>query len=608
MVPWIIAVALGVVAAAILYGWRERGRTARYGSLAALGALRATAFVLLFALLLDAPAGRRRAPAPIIALDASASWLRGGGDVPWRAARERARRLASDSLWLFGDSLRAVGAPDMPSDAASRGTPLAERALASGRPVVVITDGELEDAAALRELPSGSRVEVTDRPPQRDLAVLSLEAPRSVVSADTIEVAITVRAGSAGSRPGSLTVAVAGRAAATIPLDSLAPRAERRQSVRLAVVAAEGPTSLAAVVVAPDDTERRNDTLAVALDVRRAAGAVLVSTSPDFDSRFIVPVLRGAVALPTRAYLRIAPGMWRVDGTLAAVSEAEVRRAVREAPLAIFHGDTAIFGSPRSATTGALALIAPPSDSTGEWYPVAAPASPIAAALAGIAWDSLPPLEARPSQARGDWEGLAAARAREPDHQPVIAGSERPRRVVTIAASGFWRWQFRGGASADAFAALWGSIFDWLSAERMDARAAFPAEGVVRAGDRIRWRRGAGSAAAAESTVVVTLKRRGAPASVDTISLRFPGAANVADSDPMPTGVYDVGVPGGPALLVVAASRELLPQSATVRSGSVGGAARQGDQPRLRDRGWPYVVMLLALCIEWLARRRLGLR
>jgi hypothetical protein len=175
--------------------------------------------------------------------------------------------------------------------------------------------------------------------------------------------------------------------------------------------------------------------------------------------------------------------------------------------------------------------------------------------------------------------------------------------VVVVGASGFWRWQFRGGASADAYATLWGSIFDWLSAERSDPRAALPAEGVLRAGDRIRWRRGSGS----DSVVTVVLRRRGGTRD-DSIALRFGAAGTIAESDPLPAGIYDARVPGGAAVLVVNESRELLPRGPTIRSGEVGASAATGDQPRLRGLGWIYVLILLALCGEWLLRRRLGLR
>ena len=99
-----------------------------------------------------------------------------------------------------------------------------------------------------------------------------------------------------------------------------------------------------------------NDTLSFALDVARGASAVFASTAPDEDARYALDVLRGTLAVPTRGYFRVAPGRWVQDGSLAAVSEDDVRRSVAEAPLAVLHGDTAIFGAPRAFTRGALAL------------------------------------------------------------------------------------------------------------------------------------------------------------------------------------------------------------------------------------------------------------
>jgi hypothetical protein len=315
-------------------------------------------------------------------------------------------------------------------------------------------------------------------------------------------------------------------------------------------------------------------------------------------------VLRGAGALPTRASYRVAPGVWRREGTLGPVSEQEVRGALHVAPLAILHGDTSIFGSPRSATTGSLALVAPPADTGGEWYPVGAPASPIAGALAGIRWDSLPPLDVSSRIARGTWEGLSTARARQFDRRAALVGSDSPRRVVIVGAAGFWRWRFRGGTGADAYAAVWGSIFDWLSAERSDARRAIPAEGAFREGERIRWRRGSGN----DSVVTALIGRHGVSPPRDTLELHFGVGSSQTESDALRAGAYDVRVPGGQAMLVVNASRELLPRVPSVRNGSVGGAPAPGERPRLRDQGWAYLLALALLCAEWVLRRRVGMR
>ena len=164
---------------------------------------------------------------------------------------------------------------------------------------------------------------------------------------------------------------------------------------------------------------------------------------------------------------------------------------------------------------------------------------------------------------------------------------------MVVGASGLWRWAFRGGVSGDAYATLWGGILDWLTAERPDPRAALPADAIVRAGDVIRWRRGTGT----DTLVTVELHRRGTTRT-DTLALRFGAAGALAESAPLEPGVYETRVKGGASLLVVNASRELLPRRANVRSGAVGGAAPFGDQPRLRDYHWICLLAVGCCCLR----------
>ncbi|MFL5576013.1 MAG: hypothetical protein ACJ79S_08605 [Gemmatimonadaceae bacterium] len=608
MLPWLAAAAAGAVAGLVQYGARQGGRAGPGGRgrvvLPAL--LRAAAVALLIALLLDAPAGPRRAVRPFAALDVSASWRRTGDPAAYAAGVRALRDAGADSTFVIGDSVRPGTPPAAPEDRASRVRPAVERALAAGRPLTLVTDGEVDDPDALGELPAGSLVRVVSPAERPDVAVASIEAPRATVRGDTIEVRVALAAGARGAPAGRVAVAVGGRPLASLPFEALQAYGERTLTARVPVTTPDGTTLLSAVAAAAGDAEARNDTLATALEVAPAAGAVFVSTSPDQDARFAIAVLRGALALPTRGYLRVAPGAWRLEGTLAPVTEGEVRAAVRDAPLVVLHGDTAVFGPPRQAPgRGALALIAPPRASDGDWYAVAAPASPIAPALAGLAWDSLPPIDVSATPPRGEWEGLETRRGRRFDRRVAVAGSERPRRVVTVAAAGFWRWRFRGGQSADAFAALWGSIFDWLAAERGDVRAALPVEGIVRAGEAVRWRRGSGS----DSVVVALLTRRGAaPARVDSVTLDFGGGTSVAESAPLAPGVYDVRVSGGSAVLVVNPSREWLPRRPSVRAGAVGSAAAAAGGGGVRTVGWLYGILLASLCGEWVLRRRAGMR
>lgn len=606
MSPWLLAVLAGVLFALVQYA----GRDLRLGARAVGPALlRLASITVLVALLLDAPAGPRRSLAPWVALDASASWQRGRDSTAWQRAWRDVRAARPESLFLFGDSLRAIGVGDSlttPRDLASVARPAVERALGRGHPLVVVTDGELADPEALRELPAGSRVDVEPHAEVADLAVSSLDLPRALVSGDTVEIRVGLVAGARGAAPGTLTFAVGNATLLTTPVDSLGAYAERAVTLRARVEGREGPTMVRAVVHSPGDAEPRNDTLTMAVDLSRAASAVFVSTSPDFDARYALSVLRGALAVPTRGYFRVAPGAWRIDGSLAPITESDVRAALRDAPVAIIHGDTAVFGPPRAATTGPVALVVPASAGDGEWYAADAPPSPLSTALSGLPWDSLPPITVAGAAPSGQWRALEVRRGRQEDRRVIIAGNDTPRRVVIVAASGLWRWRFRGGASADAFTALWGSLFDWLAAERADRRAAVPTGVVVRAGEPVRWHRGT----ATDTSVLVVLRRLGKTDSTraDSMTLRFRGDASIAESPPLPPGLYTATVRGGTTMLAVNNSPEWLPRAPRVKPGAIGGGAATDTAPHLRSAGWAYVLLLLLLCMEWVVRRRIGMR
>jgi hypothetical protein len=233
-----------------------------------------------------------------------------------------------------------------------------------------------------------------------------------------------------------------------------------------------------------------------------------------------------------------------------------------------------------------------------------APPSPLAAALGAVAWDSLPPIESPPTAypAGTYWDGLETRRARKFDRRVPVIGTLSGRRIVVVNATGIWRWRFRGGVAADAYAALWGGIFDWLSAERPDVRVALPVEGAVRAGEPVEWRRGSGT----DSVVTVVLSRRGASV-VDTVALHF-GSGSTAESAPMARGVYDARTTGGASLLVVNPSREWVPNRVRVKAGAIGSGAVAGLATRVRALWWVYLALVGALCGEWIVRRSLGLR
>ena len=630
MIAWGLALLLGLAAAWIGYGAWIADRQLRRQALL-LGTLRTVAVALTAALLLAAPLAAPRQADPLVAIDVSASWRRAAGEESSavRAIRTqwtRAAQAGNVPLVLFGDSLREATPSSLaqlvPQDAASRVRGAVDRAAALGRPLTLVTDGFLDDPEALTDAPPGSRAVVVDAVARADAALADLTVPASAQAGDTVSLAAVIAAGAAGAPAGRLQLSLDGQLLGQTAVPPLGPDGTTRVTLPLIVPRGAHTAIAQATLQLAGDLEPRNDTLSAALTITDRPAAVLISTAPDLDVREMLTVLRGALAVPTRAFFRLAPGVWREEGRYSAVSEEAVRAQAAAAGLLLVHGDTSWVPRDAAARKGALALWTPapvtPIAAAGElpksseWYVIGAPLSPLSAALAGIPWDSLPPISLA-GPAGGTMPLLTALLARQGQAQPVIAAQEigRARRLV-VSGSGFAGWSLRGGRSGDAFGALWGAMFDWLAAGQGDARAARPATAWVRAGEAVRWRRGG-----SDSTVLVTLTRRARNAAAartptagaaDSLVLHFPAGAMDAVSAPQAPGVYDVRTAGGSAVLVVNPSREWVPRAPTVRSGLLRAGSVTGVAPRLQEAWWPYVVALLLLCGEWLARRRLGLR
>jgi hypothetical protein len=598
MISWLIAGTAGVAAALALYGRRLPADA--YGR--GLAALRGVAVLLVVAILLDAPIGLRAALRPLVALDVSASWQQGGA-ARYAEAVSRATATAGD-LILFGDSLRDGPPPRQPADGASRVGPAVDRAAALGRPLQVITDGQVTDPEALAALPAGSTVEVLPAPVTVDAAVRSLELPATASPGDSLELrALVVSAGAPVPAVNMAARLADGTMLASAPLGALGAWSEREWRVRIRVPERREALVVRVSATAAGDRQPGNDTLTTVLEARGGPAAVFASTTPDEDSRFALALMRGALAFGVRGFLRVAPGQWREDGTLTRVEESVVRAALAGAPIAVLHGDTALFGPPRALTRGALALVVPPHDDDGEYFTERAGASPLAPALSGVPWDSLPPITVGPAPVGTSWGALNARRGRRFDERVVVGGYDAPRRIAVLPVRGLWRWQFRGGRSADAFAALWGGVFDWLAEGGADERAVLAASPWLREGEPVTWRRGASR----DSVITVQLRRDGSATDVMT-TLRFGDAGGVATSPPLPSGIWRATIPGGTSIFAVNASAESLPRRPLVSRAAVGGVRASGQRPSVRETWWVYAIVLALLCAEWFMRRRVGLR
>src|SRR5688500_6947928 len=126
MAVWLVALTVGAVAAIAHYA---RLRAPALPGRAGLAALRAIAIALAVALLLDAQLGRSRPVPATVYVDGSLSMTRGDSSLA-RAATDSARAIGADSVWAFGDSVRAVGGTASDADTRIRG--VVERSLATG--------------------------------------------------------------------------------------------------------------------------------------------------------------------------------------------------------------------------------------------------------------------------------------------------------------------------------------------------------------------------------------------------------------------------------------------------------------------------------------------
>lgn len=567
-------------------------------------ASRAVAWSAIGLLLLNvscpAPGRPQRA---LVLLDGSLSMDAPGGR--WEEARDSA--LRAGEVRTFGDG--AAATDTSPSRGRSLLRPALTAAAASGRPVLVVTDGELEDATDIPpELMGRAAVAVLPRRLRPDVALVALSGPARVTAGDSIRLQVEARA-VAGVRPDSLRLEV--RSAERV-LTTRALRLDEGGAARLEFgfpSAAVGPGDhvLRVGLAGAADEEPRTDARLHVITVARTPGVVLLAAPADWDSRFLYRTLREVAQLPVRGYARIAGERWRSMEDLSPVSAERLRQSVRGADLLI------LKGNPEGAVQGAVArgIWRWPSGTTGaapipgDWYLSGVDASPIAGAFLGMPVDSFPPatqllpLEPVPS----GWVGLTAQLGRRGAARPALIGRQEGRvRSVTVAADGLWRWAFRGGSSEQSYRTWVAAMASWLLGGADSVRGvAAPARAVVQNGRPLvfEWT-GAGPAGATPVTWT-------GPEGARQDTLRFDGAGRAEVRLPPGQYRYRLGPGGGGTVAVEEYSDELLPSPVTLAARGAR-VADSGERTAARDWLWLFAVAVAALSLEWLARRRLGLR
>lgn len=569
------------------------------------------------------------------------------GGTPWDSALAVVRRGGDDALLAtFGDGVDVPdgegGLPPLPGDGRSALAPALERAAEAGaREVTVVSDLRLEDPvaveAAVTRLGLDVRwVDVGDD--VRNAGVEALVAPAAVRSEEepTVEVVVFASGAAEGD---SLLVEVLEEGRAVASRRVAAPSGGRRARVTVELPApdAGGTVRYEGRVSLDGDVHGGDDAAAAYVEIAPEEGAlVLVSLAPDWEPRFLLPVLAGVTGLRPRGFLRAGAERFlptEVEGDGGPVAAAAVASAAGSAELLVLHGvgddapawvREAAAAVPRllllPAAPGAaeLAGITASAPRPGEWYVSPdLPPSPLAGELSGVSVATLPPLDgllvAGEVGAGQAVFGLQLRGAGPALPGMVLTRDDGGRRTATALASGFWRWAFRPGDAREVYRRLWSGVAGWLLAEPDVAGGpgVAPVRSVVASGEAPLWTVGADTGDAGD-TLALRIER-GDSVVLDT-ALAAP-AGGTFRTPALPPGTYAWTSPGEPdaasgrfdvASAPELAHRRMAPPADGAGEGAA--AARPPVRRPVRTHPLPYLLLLALLAGEWTLRRRRGLR
>lgn len=592
------------------------------------------------------PTARGAPPSRFVILDASASMtaLTPEGVPLWGDAVERARTLARQGarLLLAGTTVTAWDA-----DSLAAAVPAGEESMLAGavgvaaeagaREITLVTDRRVGDPVAATAVARRLGVSLAVSPISRageNLGLARLVLPASAERGETLRGSVEVE-GAASLDSVTVTIAVDGRPHASLTLPSPTAGGMTTAGFSLGAADALGPGSHRVTAriehtdAFPPDDER---TVILQIDPEET-GVLLVSFAPDWEPRFLLPVLDQVTGLPVRGFLRTGPDRFHPMAAPAAprrgaVDAATLSHLLRRAGMVVALGvDAAALDliEPATARTRRLLLfprdgagaaaggVAAGSPLPGEWYLDEIPPSPIAGETGRFLAGGLPPLTGiLPLADAGGGVALNVRPGGAGDAEAaLVLRRDGHRRTATVLASGFWRWAFRDGGPREHYRRLWAAVAGWLMADEPLAGGpgVRPAEAVSPRGFPVRWR---GRGYESEEVALAVTDSAGAQL-LDSVVRIPPGG--LFTTPPLPPGryaytVYAADTSGGD-FEVETFTREMLqraldPAELTVRAGPAG-AAFAANRPL---RTWPpvYLAILAALCAEWVGRRRAGLR
>jgi hypothetical protein len=610
-----------------------------------LALVRAAALVVLLMLLFDVrlPMAMASGAGPRwVLLDASLSMgaATPGGASAWEAASARARSLDRDGWTIVtfggGAQLGETEGEAGPTELESLLAPALTRAVEAGvGRVRVLSDMRFGDAVAVRSQLASLPLEVDFERFGEDLSnvgVSRLEVPDLARPEGSVTAQVEIH----GDVPGdSLTVEVLEEGSPVAERRVAAPSAglRSRVAIELPTPSTTGRLRYTARIAMQDDAFRSDDEAVAYANVGTQESALVVlSVQPDWEPRFLLPVLEEVTGLSGLGYIRAGPDryvpMGRAIDRGAPVDSATVRRTAEGAALLVLQGLAGtsdpwvralvdrtgpVVVLPDDAGGAELVGISTGDVQDGEWYVSSdIPTSPIAGSLVGTLFQGLPPvanvlLPDDPTRVRGSL--FVQLRGAGP-LEAALHLEERPGgRTAVLLASGFWRWAARDDGR-DAYRHLWSGIAGWLLGGASVAGAQpRPTQWVVERGQPVGW---TGPVDEVARRVVVSR-----------------GDSVVAEVDPRGRGAFETGIlpPGqygyrvedgvGDSLAagrfdVAETTDEMTP--APMAMDESDGAAATGeareDEPGLplRTEPWPYLLIIGLLCGEWIGRRRSGLR
>ncbi len=585
--PASVGYAAAILVAAALAWWPWRGAPGTW-----LGhAGRAARFVAIAALLLLVldPGIRAtlRHDRPLVLLDNSVSMHATGGQADSAAA------LASGlgEVLPFGEV--AAGEPGAQSALAEA----LSRATGAGRPIVVVSDGEIPDAATIPpDLLAQASLRILPRRTGPNVALVDVRVPLRLTVGDTMSVEVVLQA----TTPWTDSVHIEVRDSGHVLMRGSAvpgPDGRARMALRAPLPSDRtGARRLEVIRVGAPDAEPLDDLRIRWITVTPTPGVVVVAAVPDWDARALHATLADLIEAPVRGYIQLASGAWRRMDDLRPVAEAEVVLAARNADLLAVRGDTTAWRQ-----HGRARLLWPAGGIDGDWYsaPVPSP-SPLMASFAGVEPDSLPPLPAVAAVPEGEWVALSARQARRGNPVPILAGHQAGGRTVVMGGSGFHRWSFQGGVAEQAWRAMIGQAAAWLLDAPVTAGTSLRAEeAVVERGRAVRFRAPAGAPPMAIELAASGVVR------TDTLRFDADGVGRLALSPGLWTWQGADGSAG--RIEVESYARELVPIAPTLASADAAVTAVPVRRS-LRELLPFFALAVAGFVTEWVIRRRMGLR